>query len=734
MKCIQSYSEKNFEERASGSGQIAVKNIDESNGDTSEEEVQPFTCNRKEHSTLDSKYITLLQGNTAWLMVSHAKLSKSALKRYVDDETLRNRRMQKFIVDELTGNTNTINMSTNEVGYIKSFSQRKQLAQDGDITNKIDVKEKKGRDDILGSTRAALSLYQNMQRSIEDEGLASEVTPMMVALPDPVGDVLAAAEKRNYLLKQLDDAQKDKSKIREQVNAIIIDNIKSSIEANNQSSVNEQNSYMMTGLGRHRKAEAAVGRNIYEYINESKFKAVLATAKKSRQDKEAIAVARQTFTDAITVYDPEFAFIMREDFPENDEESHLGYAQIIAEATQGIGIDERNIGIPDSIWADYKSEQVKGMTAKQEFEQTMLPCLSAEKPLEDNWLIKALIGLNPEDNQKMQDAPAYENLARASDAFGTAASWLNTIKTIEQQKAIDAKTAQKTRLLNKLASYKAQVVQTMSNNMSHIQEKHRLLSKMDLWTQASVNQSTGLQLARRTLKLAPNIITDKLGAFLKSRIDKAKPYKTIIPAAIDEAAVKPASGSSAPFAVDFMHSQSIDQQALDIYNKAAAGDEHARMVVTLYTDKVTADAAASANQSLTDAKIELEQHINSSSEAYRQLERSSAGKAALISAGIGLFQLRSVWMGKSNLSAMASRGDRVAREFMTSYASTSLALTGAALDVAAAGMQIRGASTTAIARLSLSVGVLGAVGAGFEVYSLIYSLRDRWRVRVSSVK
>lgn len=53
----------------------------------------------------------------------------------------------------------------------------------------------------------------------------------MVALPDTVGEVLAAAEKRNYLLKKLDDAQKDKGKIREQVNAIIIDNIRSSIES-----------------------------------------------------------------------------------------------------------------------------------------------------------------------------------------------------------------------------------------------------------------------------------------------------------------------------------------------------------------------------------------------------------------------------------------------------------------------------------------------------------------------
>ena len=53
------------------------------------------------------------------------------------------------------------------------------------------------------------------------------------------------------------------------------------------------------------------------------------------------------------------------------------------------------------------------MTAKQEFEQSLLPCISGRQSLEDNWLTKALIGLNQQDNQRMQDAPTFENLARA---------------------------------------------------------------------------------------------------------------------------------------------------------------------------------------------------------------------------------------------------------------------------------------------------------------------------------
>lgn len=228
----------------------------------------------------------------------------------------------------------------------------------------------------------------------------------MVALPDPVGEVLAAAEKRNYLLKKLDDYQKDEGKIREQVNAIIIDNIKNSIKQQNEPTLNERIGYGRAGLSGNHKQTSAVGQNIYKYINEAKFKAVLASAKKSRQDKADVAAARQTFVKVIT--NPEFAYIMREDFLENDEESHAGYAQIIAEAIQGLGIDESNIGIPDSIWADYKPEQAPGMSAKQEFEQSLLPCITGQKPIEDNWLIKALIGLNQEDINRMQDTPTFE--------------------------------------------------------------------------------------------------------------------------------------------------------------------------------------------------------------------------------------------------------------------------------------------------------------------------------------
>ena len=409
---------------------------------------------------------------------------------------------------------------------------------------------------------------------------------------------------------------------------------------------------------------------------------------------------------------------MREDFPENDEESHLGYAQIIAEATQGTGIDERNIGIPDAIWADYKSEQVKGMTAKQEFELTLLPCLSGEKSPEDNWLSKSLIGLNPEDNQKMQDAPAYENLARASDFIGTTTNWVVAFKARKQKQKITAKINLDIEQLNNLANHKAQIVQTMSSNMSHIKDNNKLLHKLDLWQRASVYQSTGFKLAQKILKHSPEAILKWSEQRLSRSVNNAKPHQTLLPASIDNRVVSNASSVQAPIAFDLVNSHGVDQTALDIFDQAAAGDEHARTVVTIYTNEESARTTRTINQDINKQVAQLNIDLDPINGEYQKLERSSAGKAALISAGIALFQLRSVWMGKSTLSSMARRGDRAGLEFMTGYASTSLALTSASLDVANAGLQMKAARSAWVARLSMSVGVLGAVGAGFEVYSL----------------
>ena len=358
------------------------------------------------------------------------------------------------------------------------------------------------------------------------------------------------------------------------------------------------------------------------------------------------------------------------------------------------------------------------MTAKQEFKQSLLPCISEEKPIEDNWLVKALIGLHQEDIQRMQDAPAYENLARASDFIGTTTNWLVAFKAQKQKQQITAKINLDIEQLNNLANHKAQIVQTMSSNMSHIKDNNKLLHKLDLWQRASVYQSTGFKLAQKILKHSPEAILKWSEQRLSRSVNNAKPHQTLLPASIDKRVVSNASSVQAPIAFDLVNSHGVDQTALDIFDQAAAGDKHARTVVTMYTNEESARATQTINQDMDKQAAHLNRALDPISGEYQKLERSSAGKAALISAGIALFQLRSIWMGKSTLSSMARRGDRAGLEFMTGYASTSLALTSASLDVANAGLQMKVARSAWVARLSLSVGVLGAVGAGFEVYSL----------------
>ena len=366
--------------------------------------------------------------------------------------------------------------------------------------------------------------------------------------------------------------------------------------------------------------------------------------------------------------------------------------------------------------ADYEPEQIEGMTAKQEFEQSLLPCISGQQSIEDNWLMKALIGLNKEDLNRLENPPAYENLARASDFIGTTTSWVVAFKVQKQQ--ITAKINLDIEQLNKLANHKAQIVQTMSSNMSHIKDNNKLLHKLDLWQRASVYQSTGFKLAQKFLKHSPEAILKWSEQRLSRSVNNAKPHQTLLPASIDNRVVSNASSVQAPIAFDLVKSHGVDQTALNIFDQAAAGDEHARTVVTMYTNEESARTTQTINQDMDKQAANLNRALDPINGEYQKLERSSAGKAALISAGIALFQLRSIWMGKSTLSSMARRGDRAGLEFMTGYASTSLALTSASLDVANAGLQMKAARSAWVARLSLSVGVLGAVGAGFEVYSL----------------
>ncbi len=597
------------------------------------------------------------------------------------------------------------------------------------------------------------------------------------------------------------------AKLRELVNAIIIDNIKNNIEASTKEKTGydpsvpqspSEYAYHVTGRDQISKEK---NKNIYKYIDEARFERAIEEAKKSYKDKEAIAEARQLVVDSLN--SEKVAYILREDFEEDDIESNIGYCQIVARAIQGIGIDDSNMGIPDSVWADKNKplKSKKGLTAEEEFKGTLLLCLDGKKPLKDNYLIKGLIGLNQDDINRMETppapiaAPSFDKLDRLSEFTGTATNWLRAFyvdkqntqiqqgnqarqqayeareqanrasydkavqdkqaKHAQRQATIDSNhnrqlkqmrsgISQSVDEINKIASYQAQIVHTLGHNQVYIKNNHALLDKAHMWTQAAAYQNTKLSLGQIAYKNFPIEPIKRWGENgLKSRINTLKPYKELMPASINANAnaidAKSVYNQSMPVAIDLIATHGVDPNALNTFNAAARGDATANVLVSQYVNDATAQAAPSINKSLETRASDLDRQINAYHdtksmntkladlvfEPYTQIPapenqsmtQLSSGKSMLISACIGAFQLRSMLLNNS-VSTIASRGDRYALEFMSGYASTTLALTTAGLDVVNAGLQVNPARGAWVARLSVSIGLLGAVGAGFEVYSL----------------
>lgn len=351
----------------------------------------------------------------------------------------------------------------------------------------------------------------------------------------------------------------------------------------------------------------------------------------------------------------------------------------------------------------------------------------------------------------MLEVSSFDKLDRLSEFTGTATNWVlgfknehdyvndkknvnNKIKQTKKDlgKAVKSQ-ARYQQILNKMANYKAQVIQNLSNNIGHLKSNNILQNRIELWSQATVYQTTNHVLGRKVVTTTPAALLEMNNNRLSSAIRRATPHSQLLPAGIAKSAS--ALGSvSAPIAIDFQQNQAANPVATALYNDAAQGDMYSKLVITTYVDKDSAIASKYVNTSIerlsSDTKLQqqnidtlkkqvasLEGNLKDIDRSYASLERRSAGQAGILSAAIALFQLRSLW-SSSSPSKMTQRGDRLAKEFVTGYVSSTLALTTASLDVVNAGMQMKAARSVWIARLSLSIGVLGAVGAGFEIYSL----------------
>lgn len=737
LKRIKTYKQKDLEEAdKKDTNKIELVNTDEADNDELNGDTQPFNCSREEHSTLDSKYITLHKGDIAWLMVSHAKLSKETLKKYYFDERMRDKRMQKFVVDNLVDNKNTSYMKPWALDYMKSFHQRKQLNESHDINEKIKVSERNSETESSGSFSSASLLYKSMKRSVseniesieesirngdatkDDEDKLTffkKVKPMMVALPDPVGEVIAAAEKCNYLISQLSELSEN-SNLRKVANSLIIKNLE---ESSIKTTKYEDKEWFNWGkddlIGTFLNdifSDTDPDTLIFKHINENNYRSYLRTSQQVIGIKKQLFEARKDYISIITDTETplNFQYILENDFDielTHDEETAKGFEGIAAGCITSCGIDDSNLGLPQSILDAFAKSAPKGNDiADEEFQKVLLPQLSADIDINQNWLLKALGGLDKSLVQKLYD---FSKQDRGTEAAGAGIGYLSeqiSVSELERIKVNSERSAD--------ANKKA-LIKTLSQNLLKLYHHDlKAFKRLHLTIQASIYSHTGIKIVPKQVIAS----IDTMSAFANYAMDVAVPkrIKDAINARarkIKKGAINKYEGMSGNTVTRLPNIDTPAQAQTYILNsieEAARSGRGASSLEPLNHGKPINLDALDAEQLAAEAK------------QWR-------GKSANVAAGgfsvfIAFFQLKSVIASMPMLSKLKYAGDRLLlTETQLGAASTSLAIVTASMDTTAAGASVIGRTSFA-SKLIYGAGWVGVVGAVLEVGSLaIYGYR-----------
>lgn len=738
LKKIKRYNQQDFEEDTKKeTNKIELVNTDEGSKNEWDGDVQPFNCSREEHSTLDSKYITFYKGDIAWLMVSHAKLSKEVLKKYYFDERMRDERMQKFVVDNLVDNKNTSHMKPWALDYMKSFHQRKQLNESHDINEKIKVSERNSETESSGSFSSASLLYKSMKKSVSERiegteeiisngnGTESDedelkffknVKPMMVALPDPVGEVLAASERRNYLISQLSELSEDRDYIRKTINALIIKNLERSSIKTTQFEGKDlfnwgSNDYVGTLLNIG-FSDTEPEDLIFKHINKSSYESYLQSSQKIISLKKEIVDARKVFVKAITSED--FKFIIENDFDielVHDEQTAKDFEAMIAACIAGCGIDDSNIGIPQSMLDAFESTAPKSDTATEdEFKKALLPQLSNGIEINKNWLLKALGGL---DKELIEIFISFHKQDRASEATGAgigyisekiSVTWLNKITVDNKRSALENKD---------------KLIKTLSQNLLNLSfydpKAFRALYKT---LELSIYGHAGLVLVPRTVTATVDTMASfanfALGImFKKSTVNK-----------INEGARQ--ARSNAKSVVEAVTDTTI-MRTPQIDNLQQAETKVLYYFEEAYSTGKGMDALSQLNDGQLPIDLDKLDAKALAAEAiqwHNNVQKVVNGGMGVVSGFIAYFQLNAVIASVPAIARLKYAGDplRLTQEQLGTV-SSGLALVTASMDVAASGASVFGRTSFAN-RLVYRAGWLGVVGATFEVGSLaIYGYR-----------
>ncbi|WP_367106402.1 hypothetical protein [uncultured Psychrobacter sp.] len=447
---------------------------------------------------------------------------------------------------------------------------------------------------------------------------------------------------------------------------------------------------------------------IFKHIDTHNYRSYLQASQEIIELKKQIISARHAFVKAIT--SDGFKFVLKNDFDiedTHDEETAKSYEAMIARCVAGIGADDSNLGVPQSILDAFdKTAPKSNDAADEEFKQSLLPQLSRGIGMNENWLLKALGGLDKEFIEILYD---FQKKDRASEATGSgigyisekiSATGLNRITIKNERSALANKNAlinTMTQNLLKLSFFDPKAFRNLHVTLEASIYGHHGLVVVPKRVTASMD--TMAAFANYTMGIAvPKTVQDTINA-------RARKLKARV-----KSAYEISSGSTV------IRSPNIDTPA------------QARSYVLHYLEEaartgtgVSALESLNNGQSINLDALNAEQLAAEAKEWHGKKMNAGAG---VVSAFIAFLQLKSVITSFPMLSKLHYAGDKLLlTEIQLGTVSTSLALVTASMDTTAAGASVFGRASFA-SKLVYGAGWIGVVGAVLEVGSLaIYGYR-----------
>ncbi|MBE0407674.1 MULTISPECIES: hypothetical protein [unclassified Psychrobacter] len=450
---------------------------------------------------------------------------------------------------------------------------------------------------------------------------------------------------------------------------------------------------------------------IFKHINKLNYQHYLQTSQKIIDLKKEIVSARKNFIKAISSED--FKYILENDFDielTHDDETAKDFEAMIASCIAGCGIDDSNIGIPQSMLDAFDSTAPKSDVAtEEEFKQALLPQLSSGIDINQNWLLKALGGLNKEFVEVLHDFKQD----RASEATGAgigyisekiSVTWLNKITVDNKRSALENK--------NKL-------IKTLSQNLLKLSfydpKAFRALYKT---LELSIYGHSGLVVVPRKITAK----ADTAVAFANFALDAVFPKSFVN--RINERARQAKRGVTS--IVETVTDTNIVRTP-EIDNLQQAETKVLYYFDEAYSTGKGMDALSQLNDGQRPINLDKLDAKALAAEAvqwHNSVQKLANGGMGVVSGFIAYFQLHAVIASMPAIARLKYAGDPLRlTEAQLGTVSSGLALVTASMDVTASGASVLG-KTSFANKLVYRAGWLGMVGATFEVGSLaIYGYR-----------